>query len=136
MKRIILIALILLSLWTVSVYAQSFRGSSSSSYVPRPQLMYPITEEVDLTGKSQLEFRWSPHKGLFMDRRYCDFSLYKGYNMVASTLILKERVPYNRYNFSISSDAFENNQIYTWSLRAVSFSAKSQRSYQSFRVTK
>ena len=136
MKRIIPITLILLSLLTVSVYAQSFRGSSSSSYVPRPQLMYPITEEVDLTGKPQLEFRWSPHKGLFMDRRYYDFRLYKGYDMNASTLILKERVPYNRYDFSISSDAFENNQVYTWSLRAVSFSAKSQRSYQSFRVTK
>ncbi len=136
MKKIILITLILLPLLTVSVFAQSFRGSSCSSYVPRPRLMYPITEELDLTGKPQLEFRWSPHQGGFMDRRYFDFRLYKGYDTNASTLILKERVGYNRYNFSINSDVFENNQVYTWSLRAVSFSAKSQRSYQSFRVAK
>lgn len=51
-------------------------------YAPEPRLIAPIKEEIDLTKKTELEFKWSPHEGVSSDRRYYDFRLYKGSDLL------------------------------------------------------
>lgn len=112
--------------------------SRKTSFVPKPRLLYPDTDEVDLAGKNHLEFSWSPHEGLSSSaRRYYDLRLYKGYDMVASNLIFKEKIYGNRDSATVSSDLFENGRIYTWSLRqGYKGTGKSVRSFQSFKAIK
>ncbi|MFQ5952502.1 MAG: hypothetical protein ACE5JK_03750 [Candidatus Omnitrophota bacterium] len=105
--------------------------------VPAPRLLAPLTEEVALSGKDKLEFRWSPHEGSRIERKYYDFRLYKGYNMVESTLVFKKRVPAGKYKIYLDLGLFEPGQIYTWSLRQVyRIGGKSRRSFHSFRAIK
>lgn len=112
-------------------------GVFVSDNVPEPLLMSPITETVDLSGIKELEFRWSPHEGSLSDRDYYDFRLYKGYDTVETTLILKEKIPPRKYQISLKTDIFEDGQVYTWSLKQVyTGSRKSKKSYQSFKVIK
>lgn len=94
-------------------------GGRRGGHVPPPMLLEPISEVVDLSGKDTLEFRWSPHEGRRAQRRSYDFRLYKGYNMIESTLILKRSVPPGKHRIYLDSGLFESGQIYTWSLRQV-----------------
>ena len=65
-------------------FAQSFevRVGGTRDYAPEPRLLSPIAETVDLTEKSVLEFKWSPHEGSRFERKYYDFRLYRGFSMV------------------------------------------------------
>ena len=105
--------------------------------VPRPRLIAPITQKVILTGKDNLEFRWSPHEGDQTKRECYDFRLYDGYYMLSSKLMLNKQIPANEFGLVLKSDMFRHNHVYTWSLRQVyTGSIKSRRSYSSFRVIK
>jgi len=113
------------------------RGGGAYEFVPEPVLLYPTQEEADLTGKDSLEFRWSPHEGSPTRRDYYDFRLYKGYDMLESTLVFKQRVGPRESSTSLKSGMFENGAVYTWSLRQIyTGSVKSKKVFQSFRIIK
>ena len=136
MRNIFLTTLIILSL-AAPAMGRMMHDSRGVDYVPPPRLMAPTTEEVDLTGKTELEFKWSPHEGQRDIRKYYDFRLYKGYNILEDSLIFKEQVDPSIYQISIKSDMFEAGQVYTWSLRQIyEPSHKSDRSMASFKVIK
>ncbi|MBN1405677.1 MAG: hypothetical protein JW946_04090 [Candidatus Omnitrophica bacterium] len=105
--------------------------------VPAPRLISPVTEIVNLAGKDTLKFSWSPHETAAGFKMYNDFRIYKGYETKENTLIFKNRVKPNEWNINVGSALFENNQVYTWSLKFVfSEGRNSQKSYQSFKVIK
>jgi hypothetical protein len=106
-----------------------------SNNIPQPILKEPIADKVDLSGKSELVFRWSPHEGNISQRKHYDFRLYEGYQMIETSLILKENVSANKHQITVSTDTFKANQVYTWSLRQVYRAGKSRRSTSSFTVT-
>lgn len=139
LKRSLLLIAVVFCLAT-PLYAGHIQvGAMAGAYdfVPQPRLISPIKEVVDLTGKDELEFIWSPHEGRPVSRRYYDFRLYKGREMLESTLIFKERVGPHIYKLSLRSDLFEDSEVYTWSLRQVYYtSGKSLRSSCSFMVVK
>ena len=130
------ISFFLISLAPVQGWA--FRVSAgSASFVPEPRLIYPGSSKVVLKGKKTLDFKWSPHEGMRSLRKYYDFRLYKGYNMVEANLLFKKRVPPGEHTAEVSADLFENGKIYTWSLRQrYRNRGKSARSYQSFKIVK
>jgi hypothetical protein len=105
-----------------------------SNHIPQPVLKEPITDKVDLSGMSELIFRWSPHEGNISQRKHYDFRLYKGYQMIESNLILQDNVSPNRHQIAVSADTFKVSQVYTWSLRQTYRAGKSRRSSSSFTV--
>ena len=131
------ICFVLISILPARTLAQH-RVIGVGAYVPQPKLISPVGENVDLRGKSSLEFIWSPHESRSVGgRRYFDFRIYKGYQMLESTLVFKEKVPGSRYKADVNSNIFENGQIYTWSLRqGYKTMGKSRRSSNSFMVVK
>ena len=114
--------------------SSSFGRDIFSENIPQPILKEPVTDKVDLSGKKELVFRWSPHEGDISQRRYYDFRLYQGYQMIEANLILQNNVSPNQRQFAVNADIFKLNQIYTWSLRQKYRSGKSQRSTSSFTV--
>jgi hypothetical protein len=120
-------------------YAFSGRGMGGLGRIAdspsSPTLISPVTEDVNLTGKDSLEFKWAPGNATMIS--YYDFRLYKGYNTVASALILKKEVPGGLESTEIKSDTLEVNQVYTWVLRVVSLGGeKSDKAYDSFKIIK
>lgn len=112
-------------------------GGMGNEFVPEPRLLSPTGEEADLTGRDSMEFRWSPHEGSPTRRDYYDFRLYKGYDMLESTRIFKQRVGPRESGIFLKSGMFEDGAIYTWSLRQVyTGSVKSMKVFQSFRIIK
>ena len=114
-------------------------GSSGrdNDFTPEPVLISPTGEEVDLTGKPELEFKWSPHEARRGFREYYDFRLYKGYEMLERSLLIKRRIDPNTYRTSVNADTFKDGEVYTWSLRQrYDGLQKSRRSTASFRVIK
>jgi hypothetical protein len=105
-----------------------------SNNVPRPRLIAPVSDKIDLSGAGELVFKWSPHEGNIAQRRYYDFRLYKGYQMIESNLIFQDKAPANKHQIAVSADTFETNQVYTWSLRQNYRSGKSGRSTSSFTI--
>ena len=112
-------------------------GGMGNEFVPEPRLLSPTGEEVDLTGRDSLEFRWSPHEGSPTGRDYYDFRLYKEYDMLESTLVFKQRVGPRESSIVLKSEMFASGAVYTWSLRQVyTGSVKSKKVFQSFRIIK
>jgi hypothetical protein len=139
MKKSVLAVLVIGILIVSCAFAQGFgiRVGGTRDYVPEPRLLSPVTETVDLTGKDILKFRWSPHEGSRFDRKYYDLRIYKGFDMVQSTLIYKQKVYAGTYEMDVPSDLFESGSVYTWSLRQIYRGGnKSWRSFYSFRVIK
>ncbi|MEI8348980.1 MAG: hypothetical protein WCI77_02405 [Candidatus Omnitrophota bacterium] len=140
MKRVTKAALVISFVVVLSlpVYARSFIGIGTVGiFEPQiePELLAPVTEEVDLSGKDSLEFKWLRRSLIGVD--HYDFRLYKGYDMYGSNLILQEKVPYNAGSIKVKADLFEIDQVYTWSLvRVADNGNKSEKSFYSFRVAK
>ncbi|MDD5495672.1 MAG: hypothetical protein PHP46_01065 [Candidatus Omnitrophica bacterium] len=108
-----------------------------SYYIPEPRLIQPTTELVDLSGKSQLKFEWSPHEGDRSKRKYYDFRLYQGEQMLEAGLVFKKRVDPDTAVISLDAGLFKDGQAYTWSLRQVyDTQGKSRRSFYTFQVVK
>jgi hypothetical protein len=116
--------------------SDSFIIGSEGPYghIPQPILKEPVSDKVDLNGKRELLFRWSSHEGDISQRKWYDFRLYEGYQMVESNLILQQNVLPNKYEITVNSDIFKLNQVYTWSVRQTYRVGKSQRSTSSFTV--
>jgi hypothetical protein len=137
MKIRILICLLILTLSPGLLYAFGFGAGRrlERESVPEVRLISPVTDEIDLTGKTTLEFKWSPHEGDATQREYYDFRLYKGYDMLESTLILKKKLYNNESGMVLPAEMFETGQVYTWSMKqAYSGIQKSHRSYSSFKA--
>jgi len=100
-----------------------------------PTLLYPITDNIVLSGKDYLEFKWIRY--YFVQTEYFDFRLYKGYNTIAANLIFKQKFTSNEYPISIPKALFEENQVYTWVLVLLFYDGrKSDKSFSSFKIIK
>jgi len=131
----IAIAIIFVLSLTLPVFARARGLGNFLNPPPEPRLTYPTAETVILTGKDFLEFKWGISELINID--YYDFRLYKGCNMFASNLLVKQRLPSDTFSIKIKSSLFEDRQVYTWALRQVSFSGeKSDPSFSSFKVIK
>jgi hypothetical protein len=106
-----------------------------SNNVPRPRLIEPVRDKIDLSGAEELVFKWSPHEGNISQRRHYDFRLYEGYQMVEGNIIFQDDVSANKHQIAVSADTFGIDQVYTWSLKQVYRSGKSLRSSSSFTIT-
>ena len=111
----------------------SFSYSSGAfNYVPEPRLKFPIYDSVELVRNQPLEFQWWND---YRDIRGFTIKIYKGYNMVASSLIYKEELPADASTVKVSSELFNDGQVYTWSLIQISTAGyKSDKSFNSFKV--
>ncbi len=132
---LLILTLLFFGLPAVSGAMNGIDSKGLFNFLPAPWLLQPAGDSVDLKAKDFLEFKWKPDLSVNTD--YYDFRLYKGYAMLASTLILKQRVDANESSFKIAAATFENGQVYTWSLRRIILTGeKSDKSFSSFKVAK
>lgn len=132
-----LCALIIVLLFTSPVLSSELEKlhSLQNDEVPQVRLISPISENVDVTGKDTLEFKWSPHEGVSGYREYYDFRLYKGYNMVETALVIKIRLSGDAYQFNVNADKFEKGRAYTWSvIQGYSGLKKSKEAFATFKI--
>jgi len=100
-----------------------------------PFLLSPSSDNVDLSGKSNLTFQWERSQ-LYLTS-YFDFKVYKGYITSQDNLIFKKQLDAYDYPASVPSSYFEAGQTYTWTLVQVfSSGVKSERAFDSFRISK
>ncbi|MCX5706652.1 MAG: hypothetical protein NTW13_03165 [Candidatus Omnitrophica bacterium] len=136
-KRIALIVVSFILCLALSGFASDIRfGQFEGSFnaPPEPRLLYPITDEVILTGKDFLEFRWRSN---FFEADHFIFRIYKGYNMYAAGLVYKEEIKASESSIQVKADLFSDGQVYTWSLIQVSNSGcKSDKNFNSFKIIK
>ncbi len=130
----IIILFITLSIAGSSQPASIFSEQMFGNNIPRPRLLEPVSDTVNLAGKKELLFKWSPHEGDNFKRKYYDFRLYKGMQMTESNLILKKKVPPTRHRIVVDSSLFKTGGDYTWSLRQKYRTGKSRRSTNTFKV--
>ncbi|MFA5008522.1 MAG: hypothetical protein WC546_04815 [Candidatus Omnitrophota bacterium] len=103
--------------------------------IKAPTLLYPTTEDIDLSGKGQLEFRWIRTPGLFV--YYTEFKVYKGANNFGSDLIYKEKIQPGKFPANVPASYFEAGQVYSWTLRLVLTDGnRTERAYSTFKVIK
>ena len=136
MKKILILIVLILTFGSIcSAGTISFtldRGPYNSP--PEPRLKYPIYETAMISGDQPIEFSWWND---WTDTSGYTLRIYKGYNMYADNLILKENLPANADSFKVKADLFEEGKVYTWSLVRISFTGyKSDKSYNSFKVIK
>ena len=106
-----------------------------SGTLPPPQLVSPTSDSVNLTGKDTLEFKWIGIDAVMVD--HYEFKLYKGYQTLASTLILKAKVSRDEASFKVDSEKFSDTNVYTWVLKQISISGrKSDPGFSSFTIIK
>jgi len=102
---------------------------------PSPDLVRPYGEKVDLTGKDSLEFKWEIDD--LMGISYCEFRLYKGYNMYEGNLVYKEQVQAPNHVVNVKAGLFIDGQSYTWYVYEVNLAGiKSDKAFSSFEVIK
>jgi len=98
-----------------------------------PMLFSPVTENISLSGKDHLEFRWWRVEMPWTD--HFIFKLYKGYNTTADNLIFKQNYSAWDYPVKLPASQFEIGQVYTWVLQQVfSGGIKSDKSFSSFTI--
>lgn len=109
------------------------RIGGGSGYIPAEVLLYPTTDDIDLSGKDSLEFRWIRTDLAVTD--YFDLRLYKGYDTVESNLIFKKQFSSSIYPIEIPASLFEKGQVYSWVLRQVLYDGrKGDKSFSSFKI--
>ncbi|MDD5729827.1 MAG: hypothetical protein PHN57_01670 [Candidatus Omnitrophica bacterium] len=105
------------------------------SFAAGPDLLYPVTDKITLSGKDSLEFKWIARN--LVQTRYFDFRLYKGYNTIEKNLIFKKQLNTGENTVKLASSMFEVNQVYTWTLMQVFLGGdKSEKSYSPFKIIK
>ncbi|MFA5115535.1 MAG: hypothetical protein WC469_05695 [Candidatus Omnitrophota bacterium] len=126
----------LFSTFIFTTPATSYLGINMyNDSMPGPKLLYPITEDIVLTGKDYLEFRWMRSNMAITD--HVVFKLYKGYNTIQDNLIMKQDFPVDAYPIKLPASQFEEEKVYTWVLIEVFRSGKkSDKSFSSFKVIK
>lgn len=139
MRKVPLLIIFLLA--ATSVFADRNRIGrikSVTPYVAEPRLMAPTAEEVNLSGKDTIEFKWYPYGSYYSAAGgYYDFRIYKGYNMFKDALIFREKIPFNTYYIKVKTDLFLDGEVYTWAVRQVRYDLrKSDWSFNSFKAIK
>jgi len=135
MKHRIIILSSLLIVLALAGGAFAYRMNNISNDRPSVDLFSPVTDNIDLSGKANLEFKW--RRINFTQTDHYRFKIYSGYNMLESTLILKQDVGVNQYPVEIPAKTFRLNQAYTWSLVQVYVDgSKSDNSYSPFTIIK
>lgn len=138
MKKIKIAAgFLILAILALTVDSFAGRGliNDLENFYPPVELQYPVTQDIDLTGKTSLQFRWRRTDQAQTD--HYEFKLYKGYERSESTLILKQDITGDEYPFELPAANFEVGQVYTWSLRQVYLdNVKGDRSYSPFKIIK
>ncbi len=134
----IVIAAICILITPCAARAGSIAGRYGfDDYAPQVRLIHPVQETVELSDRDGALFIWSRIEGNRFERQYYDFRIYKGYDMIESTLIFKTRIPPDQDRVLIGSGIFKESGTYTWSVRQRYYGmAKSRRSYASFKVIK
>jgi hypothetical protein len=103
--------------------------------MPGPKLLSLVTDDIDLSGKENLEFKWMMDGLAKTD--YFDFRLYKGYATTAANLIFKQRFSVHEYPIKIPASQFEAGRVYTWVLVQVFLGGeKSDKSFSAFKIIK
>lgn len=121
--------------YSISYAGMGIFGRGSLDFMPGPRLLSPLTDDIDLSGKENLEFKWMT--GDLIRTDYFDFRLYKGYNTTARNLIFKQRFSVHEYPIKIPASQFKPGQVYTWVLVQVFIGGqKSDKSFSSFKITK
>jgi hypothetical protein len=106
-----------------------------SGDVPAPEILEPHTEQVDLSGKDSLEFKFRVFGSFNIS--YVDFRLYKGYTTDSSSLIYSEQVDAGEPYADVRAEKFENGQTYTIVIKSISQEGfKSDKVFSSFQVIK
>ena len=105
----------------------------NADFIPGLTLVSPTTDDISLTGKDYLEFKWE-RSGIPATDHY-DFRIYKGHDTTEANLIFKKDFPINTYPIQVGASLFSENQVYTWMLMQVFYNGrKSDRSYSSFKI--
>jgi hypothetical protein len=136
MKKIVILMILILSfVSSCSAGTVSFTlDAGPYNSPPEPRLKYPIYETAIISGEQPMEFSWWND---WIDTSGYILKVYKGYNMYAGNLVLKENLPASAVFFKVKADLFEEGKVYTWSLVRVSFAGyKSDKSFNSFKVIK
>lgn len=124
----LLLALILCLSFTPLAEAGGRRG------IQPPPRQFEPTDQADLTGKSELLFRWGSEGDRSLIQEY-QFKLYKGSQTVESGLIHSVTVPARQDRLTLPAEMFESGGTYAWQLRG-SGSAKTRPAYTVFTVKK
>lgn len=137
MKRAVVVFAVLFL--TLFLFAQgsyiSARGMGRYNDFPGPQLISPILDNIVLSVGSGVKFKWLCGRMAQID--HYEFRLYKGYEMTADTLIIKNDVKPGDCEFELPAESFEVGQFYTWSLKAVFLNGeKGDKSYNTFKIIK
>jgi hypothetical protein len=134
-KVLILMSFMLIFGATCSAGTVGFTlGNGSYNNPPEPRLRYPIYDSVTISGDQPLEFQWWND---WTDTRGFILKIYKGYNMYADNLLLKEELPVGATSTKVQANLFEEGKVYTWSLVRIAISGyKSEASFNSFKVVK
>ena len=111
MKRLMILFLMLMFCSPV------LHAGGRRDQLPAPRIISP-GDETDLTGQSELEFRWSS-EGDRTGLDHYDFRLYKGHETLENGLIKQQNIPAGQASIKLSADIFENGQVYAWSIRQV-----------------
>lgn len=102
---------------------------------PPVRLVYPVSENVDLAQNASLVFQWNDN--FIIDTDSYDFRLYKGYDIDASSLLVRLNVDNDQDTAEVDSSYFKDGETYTWSLIRIDKSGqKSERAYNSFRANR
>ena len=135
-KIISILSLFFLFLSLIFVLPASYAGRNALfDNIEAPTLLCPTTEDIDLTGKDKLEFRWIKTPGMFV--YYTEFKLYKSANNFASDLIYKENIQSGDYPAKVPATYFEKGQVYSWTLRMVLTNGnRTDKAYSTFKVIK
>lgn len=126
--------IIFVSLFVVLVCTENIAlcGSNTADITTEPRLASPIAPEVTITG-DYLEFKWWRAE---IGVRGYEFILYKS-GGPGGDIIVQKNLPFNVSSIQVEAKLFENNQVYTWTLRQIADSGqKSDQSFNTFRVTK
>lgn len=131
---ILLVFFVVLLVFSSTAYSRSLIFDTDD-FAPAPTLLYPTADDIVLTGKEYLEFRWERVNPVTTD--HFNFKLYKGYNTTADNLVFKQEFVADVYPIKLPVSQFEEGQVYTWVLVQVFLEGKkSDKGHSSFKIAK
>jgi len=133
---LLLVSLFLSGLMLERSYSRSPLGGIEREPFPAgPQLLYPVTEDIKLSGKQSLEFRWNfPNQ---IDTDYFYLRIYKGFDTTVKNMIFRQRYSVSELPPKLPASFFQLNQVYTWVLVQVYFDGRrSEGVFSPFKITK
>ena len=136
--RIKVTAILCAALLSIIAFSVSYGwtgGRGELSSMPGPYLLSPTTDNIDLSARDHLEFKWE--RTDLVRTGHFDFRLYKGYDTTEKNLILKRQFTPDEYPIKVPASQFEAGQTYTWVLIQVFLDGqKSDSSYSPFKIIK